>query len=212
VQGTVRLLRNVMGLWLVQESRRCWESDGHTRDYDELHQLAADARPDVALFDPDHESLLRGGDMPARIARLCVASGQHPPEGPGELMRSILVSLACKYRIVLDQLAFVSDRRVETVHVVGGGARNALLCQLTADLTGRPVIAGPVEATALGNVLVQAQALGEVAGLAEMRERVRASVQLRRFDPSPAQPADETLQRFLAATGVIAKRPLGTAA
>lgn len=211
VQGTVRLLRNVMGLWLVQECRRCWRSEGRTLDYAELQQLAVDAHPDVALFDPDHRSLLRGGDMPDRIARLCIESGQRAPDSPGELMRSILVSLACKYRIVLDQLAVVSERRIETVHVVGGGARNELLCQLTADLTERPVIAGPVEATALGNVLVQARALGEIAGLAQMRELVRASVALPRFEPSPAQPAAETLQRFAAVTGLAADRPPTTA-
>ena len=105
VDGTYRVLRNVMGLWLVQECRRVWEFDGVSRDYDHLQELAAAARPDVALFDPDHGSLLRGGDMPERIAGLCAGSGQEPPADSGELLRSILVSLACKYRMVLDQLS-----------------------------------------------------------------------------------------------------------
>ena len=183
VDGTVRLLRNVMGLWLVQECRRRWETDGVLRDYGELQQLAEGARPDVALFDPDHDSLLRGGDMPGRIAALCAGSGQTPPSGPGELLRSILVSLACKYRIVLEQISLVCDRRIDVVHVVGGGARNALLCRLTAELLDRPVLAGPVEATALGNVLVQAGALGEVSGLAEMRALVRRSESQQRYEP-----------------------------
>jgi rhamnulokinase len=212
VDGTYRLLRNVMGLWLVQECRRVWESDGVSRDYDHLQELAAAAPPDVALFDPDHGSLLRGGDMPGRIAGLCAGSGQEPPADPGQLLRSILVSLACKYRMVLDQLARVADRRIDIVHVVGGGARNELLCQLTADLADRPVLAGPVEATALGNVLVQAMALGEVSGLAEVRRLVSRSVSLRRYEPSAAQPAAETYQRFLAMTGLTADRSIGTAA
>jgi rhamnulokinase len=221
VDGTTRLLRNVMGLWLVQECRRCWEAEGHALDYGQLERLAHDARPDVALFDPDDESLLRGGDqvggldpqashrdlMPARIAALCERSGQTAPAGPGELMRSILVSLACRYRMVLEQLIAVSGRRIDTIHVVGGGARNELLCRLTADLCERPVLAGPVEATALGNVLVQAAALGEVSGLAQMRELVRRSAPLVRHEPGAAQPAAETYQRFLAATGLRPASP-----
>jgi rhamnulokinase len=212
VNGTYRLLRNVMGLWLVQECRRVWESDGAGHDYDHLQQLATAARPDVALFDPDHGSLLRGGDMPGRIAGLCADLGQATPDDPGSLVRSILVSLACKYRMVLDQLSRVANRRIDMVHVVGGGARNELLCQLTADLADRPVLAGPVEATATGNVLVQAMALGEVSDLAQARRLVSRSVSLRRYEPSAAQPAGETYQRFLAVTGLTADRPIGTAA
>ena len=212
VDGTVRLLRNVMGLWLVQQCRRCWEAQGTVRSYDELQLLASEARPDVPLFDPDHPSLLRAGDMPARINELCNGSGQAAPGDTGGLLRSILVSLACKYRMVLDQLATATGRRIEVVHVVGGGARNRLLCQLTADLLERPVIAGPVEATALGNILVQAMALGEVSGLRDMRQLVRSSVESEQFEPGAAQPAAETYQRFQAVTALTANRSLGTAA
>lgn len=212
VDGTVRLLRNVMGLWLVQECRRSWEAEGHARGYEELQALAGVAPADVALFDPDHASLLRGGNMPGLILQLCAATGQTPPADAGALVRAILVSLACKYRMVLDQLSMVCDRRLEVVYVVGGGARNALLCQLTADLTGRPVLAGPVEAAALGNVLLQARALGAVSGLTEMRSLARRSVQQQRFEPSDPT-ALETYQRFLAVTGLAARnRPPGTAA
>jgi rhamnulokinase len=211
VAGTVRLLRNVMGLWLVQECRRAWRAEGPELDYEQLHELARQARPDVALFDPDHDSLLRGGEMPTQIANLCVKGGQSAPTGQGELLRSILVSLACKYRLVLERLELVSDRRIDVVHVVGGGARNSLLCQLTADLLDRPVLAGPIEATALGNVLVQALALGEISTLAQLRELAARSVSPRRFQPDASQPADETYQRFLAVTGLTAKRPTGTA-
>jgi rhamnulokinase len=212
LDGTVRLLRNVMGLWLLQECRRAWRERGNALDYDELHRLAGRASPDVPLFDPDEPALLRGGDMPSLIASACSAAGQAEPSGPGELVRSILVSLACKYRLVLERLAQVTGRRVRALHVVGGGIRNTLLCQLTADVLGLPVLAGPEEATALGNVLVQARACGELAGLAQMRELVRASVHLERYEPAGGRPADEAYERFLSVTGLTSERTAPAAA
>jgi rhamnulokinase len=206
VDGSVRLLRNVMGLWLVQECRRTWDEAGQARDYEELQKLARDARPDVPLFDPDDESLLHRGDMPALIAQLCAAGGQTVPQGPGELLRSILTSLACKYRLVLERLERVSGRHINVIHVVGGGVRNELLCQLTADLTGRLVLAGPAEATALGNVLVQAMALGQIDGLAQARAISLASVAPVRYEPHDTAAA-ETYQRFLAITGLAPSQP-----
>jgi rhamnulokinase len=194
VDGTIRLLRNVMGLWLVQECAARWGAS-----YDELVALAEAARRDVPLFDPDDAALLRPGDMPARIADACRAAGQEPPADRGEVVRSILVSLACKYRVVLERLMSVTDREVEVVHVIGGGARNALLCRLTADLLGRPVLAGPVEATALGNVLVQARAVGELGSLTDMRAVAAASAEPAVYEPSAD--AGETFQRFLSVTG-----------
>jgi rhamnulokinase len=194
VDGTIRLLRNVMGLWLVQECAARWGAS-----YDELQALAAAARRDVPLFDPDDEQLLRPGDMPARIADACRAAGQDPPDDRGEVVRSILTSLACKYRLVLDRLQRVTGRDVEAVHVIGGGARNALLCRLTADLLGRPVLAGPVEATALGNVLVQARASGELGSLDDLRAVAAASAEPAVYEPSPD--AGDTFERFLAVTG-----------
>ncbi len=198
IDGTTRLLRNVMGLWLVQECHRHWDAS-----YDELHVLAAQARADVPLFDPDDERFLRSGDMPALIVAACTEAGQPAPEGRGEVVRSALTSLACKYRLVLERLELVTGREVEVVHVIGGGARNELLCRLTADLLGRPVLAGPVEATALGNVLVQARAVGELGSLAELRAVAAASA-----DPvvyEPAGDADGVYQRFLSVTGQIVK-------
>jgi rhamnulokinase len=212
VEGTIRLLRNVMGLWLLQECRRAWGATGHALDYDELHRLAAAAPADVPLFDPDQPSLLRGGDMPALIAAACAAAGQAEPAGPGDLARSILVSLACKYRLVLEQLQLVTGRRCEAVHVVGGGIRNTLLCQLTADVLGLPVLAGPEEATALGNVLVQARSCGELGSLGEMRELVRRAVRVERFEPQGGRPANEIYERFLSVTGLEAARPAKVAA
>ena len=193
VDGTIRLLRNVMGLWLMQQCAARWDTS-----YAELQELARAARADVPLFDPDDDALLRPGDMPARIAHACRAVGQQPPEDRGEIVRSILVSLACKYRVVLDRLMHATGRDVDVIHVIGGGARNELLCRLTADLLGRPVLAGPVEATALGNVLVQARAVGELGSLGEMRAVASASARPVVYEPSAN--ADATFQRFLAVT------------
>ena len=212
VDGTTRLLRNVMGLWLLQECRRDWAAAGSAYDYRQLQELVSGVRPDVPLFDPDHPSLLRGGGLPGRIAALCRQGGQPPPRGHGEIVRSILVSLACKYRLVLDQLRAVTGRNLDIVHVVGGGSRNAVLCQLTADLLELPVLAGPDEATALGNVLMQARATGELASLAEMRALVAQSLTPMTYRPSADQPAPETYERFLAVTRLAAPTPSHAAA
>ena len=195
IEGTTRLLKNVMGLWLLEESRRAWDD----ASYDELLRLAEEAEPDVPLFDPDDDGFLRPGDMPARIAAACENSGQAAPDGVGATVRSILVSLACKYRWTLERLEAVSGRDVRRIHVIGGGARNDLLCRLTADLCGREVLAGPVEATALGNVLVQARGAGELASLAELREAAAASAEPKLHEPSGD---GETYERFLAVTGL----------
>jgi rhamnulokinase len=199
VDGTIRLLRNVMGLWLVQECAAKWDAS-----YEELRSLAAAAREDVPLFDPDDDALLRPGDMPARVADACAALGQERPQDRGEVVRSILVSLACKYRLVLERLERVTGRAVDVVHVIGGGVRNELLCALTADLLGRPVLAGPVEATALGNVLVQARAVGELDSLADMRAVAAASAEPAVFEPSGS--GDGVYERFL---DVTQKEPVG---
>ena len=169
--GTTRLLKNVMGLWLIQECRRAWLRDGDAPDYAELAGLAA-AAPGGVLFDPDLPELLTPGDMPARIRVACARSGQAVPEERPALLRAIFESLACKYRVVLDEIESVTGRKIETVHVIGGGSQNAFLCQLTADVSRRVVLAGPVEAAALGNVVVQLHAFGDVGSLAEMREVV----------------------------------------
>jgi rhamnulokinase len=196
VDGTVRLLRNVMGLWLVQECRRGWGDV----TYEDLARQAAEARPDVPLFDPDDDRFLAPADMAATIAAVCRELGQPAPEGQGEVVRSAVVSLACKYRLTLERLEQVTGRGVDCIHVIGGGARNALLCQLTADMTGRRVLAGPVEATALGNVLVQARAAGLLGSLAEMREVAAASVRPETYEPRADGAA--TYDRFLEVTGL----------
>jgi rhamnulokinase len=176
VDGTIRLLKNVMGLWLEQECARVWQADFPTL------QAEAAAATDFVEFDVDDERFLRGGDMPALIAEVT------GPLSRGELVRSIYVSLARRYRVVLERLEAAAGRDISTINVIGGGARNALLCQLTADVTGREVLAGPVEATALGNVLVQARAVGELGSLSDMREVSAAS-----FEPVHYEPSKELL-------------------
>jgi rhamnulokinase len=179
--GTVRLLRNVMGLWLLQECRRTWARDGHDHSYEELVRLAEAAPPFGPLVDPDHPGFLAPGDMPARIRDFCAKTGQSLAEEPGAVVRCVFESLALKYRWVLERAEEVSGQRAEAVHVVGGGARNALLCRLTAGATRRPVVAGPIEATVLGNVMVQAYARGYVGSLAEIREVVRTSTEVQTY-------------------------------
>ena len=198
VAGTFRFLKNIMGLWLIQECRRTWAKEGDDLSYDDISGLAAAARPFKAVIDPDWPAFLAPGDMPARIVRFCKETRQNVPEGKGEIVRTVLEGLALKYRSTLDTLERLAGRRVETIHIVGGGCQNRLLCQFAADATGRPVIAGPVEATAAGNVLVQAMATGLVASLAEIRSIVRGSFQLEQSEPKDTSDWDEAYSRFRA--------------
>ena len=179
--GKVRFLKNIAGLWLLQECRRAWalEGAGPQYTYEELTRLAGEAGPARALIDPD--AFLEPGDMPRKIAEHCRARGLAPPETPGEFTRMILESLAERYRQVLESLETLAGRRFEAIHIVGGGSRNALLNQLVADATGRTVIAGPSEATAIGNVLIQAIGAGELSGLEEARAVVRRSFEVERY-------------------------------
>ena len=181
--GRTRFLKNVMGLWLLQECQRIWAREGQDYSYEELTRLAEDAPAFGPLVDPDHHEFLSPGDMPSRIRRFCEATGQETPEEPGEIARCVFESLAMKYRWVVEQAGKITGQRVEAIHVVGGGSQNSLLCQLTADATQLPVLAGPVEATALGNVMVQAYSRGHVNSLEEIRTVVRRSTEVSRYEP-----------------------------
>jgi rhamnulokinase len=183
VAGTIRLLKNVMGLWLVQEARRALAQSGATATYEDLTAQAARAPAFAAFIDPDDERFLRPGDLPANARAFCAETGQSPPADAASLVRVLLDSLALKYAVVLRQLEAVSGKTLEAIHVVGGGSNNALLCQLTANASGVPVLAGPAEATSIGNLIVQAIALGELASVAEAREMVSASWPARRYEP-----------------------------
>lgn len=185
VDGTIRFLRNVSGLWVLSEACRTWSSAGASVDLSGLLAAAAEVPPLASVVDLETPEFLPPGDMEARIAAACEATGQPIPSSPAEVVRCILDSLALAYRRNVRQAAALSGRHVDVVHVVGGGARNDLLCRLTADACGVPVLAGPVEAAALGNVLVQARALGvDLPDLSAMRALVRRTHDLVRFVPS----------------------------
>jgi rhamnulokinase len=197
VGGTIRFLKNIAGLWLVQECRRIWEREGKTYSYDELARLAAAAPPFVSLVDPDDASFMLPPSMPAALADFCRRTGQPAQSEPGTVVRCALESLALRYRWVLDRLESLLGRRLDTIHVVGGGSQNELLCQLTADACNRPVLAGPVEATAIGNLMVQAIGIGLLGSLAEGREVVRRSFELRTFTPHNPEAWHGPYERFL---------------
>jgi rhamnulokinase len=189
VDGTTRFLRNVMGLWLLQECVRTWNSLGLPADLETLLVEAGRVPPFTAVIDPDDPVFLPPGDMPARIANACERRGQTPPQSQAQTVRCILDSLALAYRAAIREAQRLSGHTIEVLHIVGGGSRNALLCQLTADACALPVVAGPVEAAAIGNVLVQARALGAVVGtLTDLRQLVCDTTQLHRYEPhgSPA--------------------------
>jgi rhamnulokinase len=198
VAGTIRLLKNIGGLWLVQECRRAYARQGSERNYDQLTRLAAEAEPMAALIDPDHPTLMAPTDMPKAIRDLCAATGQTPPEGVGATIRCCLDSLGLKYRIVLDRLERIAGTQVHTLHIVGGGSQNRLLNQIAADATGRRVLAGPVEATAIGNCLLQARTRGRIGSLNDLRAVVRASFPIETYEPDSKMQSrwEEAAARF----------------
>lgn len=195
VGGTIRFLKNVTGLWLIQGCRKAWAEDGPVT-YEELARAAADASPFAALIDPDSPDFLNPPDMPEAISAYCRKTGQKPPGSRAALVRSLLESLALKYRLVIDQLRLVLGHSIDRIHVIGGGSQNALLCQFTADATGLPVVAGPAEATAVGNILVQAMAMGRVSSLAEIRAIIRESFDLKTYEPADTAAWDGVYRRY----------------
>jgi rhamnulokinase len=198
VGGTFRFLKNITGLWLVQECRRTWARQGEEFSYDDLTQMAAQADPLQSVVDPDYGEFLKPGDMPARIRAYCQTTDQPVPQSKGAVVRCALESLALKYRWVLERLEEILGRRLDPVHIVGGGTQNRLLNQFAADATGRRVVTGPIEATAAGNVITQAMALGHVGSLEEGRRIVRNSFDVAIYDPAGGAEWDEAYGRFVA--------------
>lgn len=197
VNGSYRVLKNIAGLWLVQECRRRWAGpNGEMLPYSELFSLAARAPAFAALIDPDHASFLAPDDMPAAIRAFCEGTQQVPPGGMASTARCILESLALKYRATLTQLEQLLGHEVDCIHIVGGGSQNELLCQFAANACNRPVLAGPVEATAIGNVLVQMVALGELASMDDAGEVVRRSFPLKEYEPQDTTQWMEAYERF----------------
>jgi rhamnulokinase len=196
VCGTTRLLKNVMGLWMLQCCRQAWTAEGQTYDYRELMELAGREAPFQHLVDPDSPGFLKPAHMPAAIDQFCVATGQPRPARPGAYVRTILESLALKYRLVLDSLFQLTGGNIRQIRVIGGGSKNRLLNQFTADATGRQVVAGPAEATALGNVAMQMLATGAASSLAEVRALIDHSFPVEVFVPTDTARWDEQFQRF----------------
>jgi rhamnulokinase len=198
VAGKIRLLKNIAGLWLLQECRRQWILEGVEHSYAELAQMAAEARPFAAVINPD--AFLEPGEMPSKIDAHCRATGQEPPRTHGEYARAILESLALRYRQVVESLETLSGRKIAIIHIVGGGSRNAVLNQFVADCTSRTVVAGPGEATAIGNILVQAMGAGVLAGLDEARAVVRHSFEVTTVEPKPSPEWEAAYRRYQALT------------
>jgi rhamnulokinase len=197
VFDTVRLLKNISGLWLVQECRRTWGARGGELGYEALTELAREATPFAAFIDPDFDGFALPGDMPARIAEYCRGTAQAAARDPGSIVRTILESLALKYRFVLERAEHLAGRTTEVLHIVGGGTRNELLNQFAANALNRPVITGPVEATSAGNILMQMVGTGELASLEQGRELIRRSFDTMTYEPEEPSAWEDAFGRFL---------------
>ena len=195
VDGTTRFLKNIMGLWLIQECKRKWDSEV-SLSWSNIVEMSQTAEPFVSLVDPDDNSFLNPPDMPEAIRDFCRKTGQTVPGSKAAIARCVYDSLALKYRYTLEQIESVIKKPVERIHIIGGGANNRFLCQLTADATELPVIAGPVEATAIGNMLMQARGLGYIDSLCEMRKIVSDSFDVMQYLPSRISGLDAIYARF----------------
>jgi len=176
-ENTIRFLKNIMGLWLLQECRRQWRRDGIELSYDEITALAEKAEPFFAIIDPDYNDFLAPGDMPARINEYLKKTGQPTTDDKGQIARVILESLAIKYRSVIEAIEDITGQGIDVLHIIGGGIQNKMLCRFAADSTGKKVVAGPIEATAIGNVMIQAIARGQIQSLADARKIVANSIE-----------------------------------
>lgn len=198
-EGTYRLLKNVAGMWLIQQCMETWASKNYS--YDQMNQLALQAAPFQAFIDPDDQAFLPAGNMPLWIQEFCQRTGQTVPQSDGAILRTIYQSLAMKYRVVLEKLIELTGHMVDRLHIIGGGSQNALLCQMTADAIGREVVAGPSEATALGNGVVQLISLGELANVAQAREHLSRSVATQTYHPQATGDWDAVYPRFVKLLG-----------
>lgn len=202
VEGRIRFLKNIMGLWLVQESRRQWKREGKDYSFADLSIMASAAQPHQCLIDPDDKRFSTPGNMPRRIADYCRETGQPVPETEGEIIRCILESLALCYRAAIDKISAMRGKAATALNIVGGGTQDKLLCQFAANACGSPVYAGPIEATAIGNIAMQAIAAGELSSLGEARAVVADSFPLDIYLPDPAVQGmwDDAYARFLRLT------------
>jgi sugar (pentulose or hexulose) kinase len=187
IENTIRLLKNIAGLWLVQQCRKQWLQDGVELSYAQMTEMAQNAEPFVAHIDPDYDEFLLPGDMPKKINDYLAKTGQKKIDDKAQMIRAILEGLAFRYRRVLEMIEDITATTVDCLHIVGGGSQNELLCQFTANAIGKKVVTGPVEATAIGNVLLQAIAVGQVGSLSAAREILRNSVELKHYQPTDVQ-------------------------
>jgi rhamnulokinase len=201
VCDTIRLMKNITGLWLIQECRRQWTKEGQRLTWEEIVELAKAAPALRSIIDVDDEAFIRPGDMPARIRTQCERTGQAAPQDKGAIARTVFESIALKYRRVLDMTEELTGKRTEALNIVGGGTQNRLLSQFAANAIGRPVITGPIEATAVGNILIQMLAMGAVSSLAEGREVIRRSFPVETFEPQGVDLWDEAYQKFCQTAG-----------
>ncbi len=195
--GTIRYLTNIMGLWLIQEARRTWQKEGHDLSFGELAELAAEAEPLRCFVDPDYGEFGKPGNMPAKIQQYCKRTGQYVPQTIGEIARCIYESLALKYRHAFINLGKLTGKSFSGIHIVGGGTNASILCQMTASACNTSVSAGPVEATALGNVAVQFMASGDISGIKEARSIIRDSFDIKTYAPEDTALWDAAYERFL---------------
>jgi rhamnulokinase len=201
VGNTTRVLKNIAGLWLVQECRRIWRERGHDYGWEELVRRAEQETPLVSLINPDDAAFTAPRDMPAAIREHCQKTGQPVPDSEGAVIRTALESLALRYRMVLGMLEQLTGGRIETIHIVGGGTRNRLLCQMAADACNRRVVAGPVEATAIGNLMMQAVAAGEIESISTARQVIKQSFEVNEYTPHRPEPWNYAYERFLKLVG-----------
>ncbi len=197
VGGTIRLLKNIAGLWLVQQCRSVWQREGREYDWSQLTNAANGAAPLVSLVNPDDVRFVAPDNMPETLKQFCQETEQPVPESDGAVIRCALESLAMRYRMVVQWLEQLIEGPLETVHIVGGGTQNELLCQMTADACNRRVVTGPIEATAIGNLMMQAVANGDVGSIAEARAVIRGSFPMNEFVPTDPDPWDEAYDRFV---------------
>lgn len=196
-EGNYRLLKNIMGLWIIQECKRTWDQQGTVYGFGDLVEMAKTCEPFKAFIDPDHDDFYPPGNMAQTVQNFCARTGQEVPQTKGEIVRCVYESLAMKYRWSMERLEEIQNKPLKALHIVGGGTKNQLLNQFTANAINRPVICGPTEATAIGNLMVQALALGEVANLHEIRQVVKESFPTVDYMPEDVEHWDDAYQRFL---------------
>lgn len=195
--GKIRFLKNIMGLWLEQESRRQWKREGNNYTFDELTELALKAKPFACFIDPNDTLFSPAGDMPGRIREFCKKTNQHVPETVGEIVRCIFESLVLCYRNTIENIESMTGKKYSSINIVGGGTKEKILCQWAADASNRTVYAGPVEATAIGNIVMQAITSGEIADIWQAREIITDSFEVKVYEANHSDAWDEAYQRYL---------------